>query len=394
LANEGIGVDLYEMRPAAKSGAHKTENFAELVCSNSLGNLDPSIAQGFLNNELLENGSFLIKTALECRAPGVDSLVLDKELFSKKITGLISGKSEIKIIRREVQDIDALPCIIATGPLTSKALSQKIAADFGSENFSFFDAAEPVVAAESIDFTKAFQSPRFSLRTATSCREDTGCIYCPMNSQEFDDFYNILTSAPRVELKPFEDTAAFFKSHPPIELLAVLGKDALIARTLPPLEGNARALVHLRQDDMHSGMYHISGFHSSLKWGAQQKLIHSIPGLAKAEILAYGVTHKNTFIKSPALLSETLESRTRPGLFFAGQIAGTEGYSEAIATGFLAGKNAACFIKGRPFYKPAAGSMAGALARYISFSGHRFFQPVKASWGIIPPTVSPPCCRC
>ena len=358
MANEGIPVELYEM--------NTTGNLAGLVCSAKFGVLENSEPEGFLKDELLKNGSFVAKAALECGQPDKGALLIDKNLFYKKINALVQEQSLIKVARAEAVDIEP-PSIIATGPLTSKALSLKLADFLGSGNLFLFNAIEPVIKASSINFEKTFQSENFT--------------ECPINESEFERLYDILINGRRIALKPFEETSRFFESCPPVEKAATLGKGSFIDMRLQPERGSY-ATARLRQNALCPQMFHLAGFQSNLRWGTQEKLIRSIPGLENAKILIYGMTHKNTFINSPAILSENLESRNIPGLFFAGQLSGTEGYIEAVATGLLAGKNAACFVKGKP-YQTEGLDMTGAIARYISYPGHKSFQPIKAIWELM-----------
>ena len=384
LAKQGIDVDLYEMRPLKTTGAHKTDYPAEFVCSNSLGSLDPTNASGLLKKELQMLGSFLIKEALNVSVPAGNALAIDREAFSLNIKRLLEDNEKIKIIREEVTQIpENVPVIIASGPLTSEPLAENIKDFAGEEHLHFFDAIAPIIEKDSINFDIAFYASRYD-------KGEASYINCPMNKEQYENFYNILINAPKIELKEFEKNAKFFESCLPVEVLASRGVDTLRYGPLKPVglidkrtgEKNY-AVVQLRQDNLSATMYNLVGFQTNLKWGAQKELVHSIPGLENANILRYGVMHRNTFINSPKLLNATLQCRKRNDLFFAGQITGTEGYTESIATGMLAGINMAKFLKGEHLIELSGFSMLGALTRYISSEEHKNFQPVNSNWGIV-----------
>ncbi len=384
LAKEGIEVDLYEMRPEKETGAHKTAKMAEFVCSNSLGSLDTTSASGLLKAELQILDSFLIKTAIENQVPAGAALAIDREGFSEKITKMIEENPKINIIRKEITKIpENEPVIIASGPLTSPELSEKIKEFTGEHHLYFFDAIAPIVEKDSIDFDKAFYLNRYE-------KGDDDYINCPMNKEEYEKFYQILTTSEKIELKEFEKDAKFFESCLPIEVIASRGVDTLRFGPMKPVglvdkRTNVEnyAVVQLRQDDKAATLYNLVGFQTNLKWKDQKELIHSIPGLENATIVKYGVMHRNTFINSPKTLNSTLQSRKNPNVFFAGQITGTEGYTESIATGLLAGKNIANHILKKPLLNLPQETMLGALVNYISFEGHKSFQPINSNWGII-----------
>lgn len=381
-ANAGIQVDLFEMRPHTMTGAHKTANAAELVCSNSLGSYDETVASGLLKAELLKLNSYLIKTAYECKVPAGAALAVDREGFSQKIQELLEKHPNINLKKEK---IDKIPenevVIIASGPLTSAELAQNILDFTGENQLKFFDAIAPIVEKSSINFDIAFYQNRYG-------KGSDDYINCPMNKEQYENFYEILINAPKIELKNFEKK--FFESCLPVEVLASRGKDTLRFGPMKPvglvdIRTNIEnyAVVQLRQDDKAGDLYNLVGFQTNLKWGAQKELIHSIPGLENANIVRYGVMHANTFINSPKILKSTLNMRKRPNIFFAGQITGTEGYTEAIATGLLAGLNAVRFVKNEKLIELPETTMLGALSHYISFEGQEHFQPVNSNWGII-----------
>lgn len=385
LAKKGIKVNLYEMRPVKMTGAHTSEKFAEFVCSNSLGSFDITNASGLLKKEMELLGGELIKIAYECQVPAGGALAIDRELFSAKVTEKIDQNENIKIIREEVTQIPDGSTVIASGPLTSDAFADSIKEFTQSEHLHFFDAIAPIVEKDSINFDVAFYANRYNKGDATY-------INCPMNKEQYEKFYNILINAPKIELKEFEWDAKFFESCLPIEVLALRGVDTLRYGPMKPVglvddrtgEENY-AVVQLRQDNSAKTLYNLVGFQTNLKWPSQKELLQSIPGLENVNIVRYGVMHRNTFINSPKILNATLQTRTRPDLFFAGQITGTEGYTESIATGLLAGINMARYLKGENLISLSTEIMLGALCSYISDSAHDKFQPINSNWGIIAP---------
>ena len=377
------------MRPKKSTGAHKTEKFAEFVCSNSLGASDCSNASGLLKKEMELLGGELIKIARECAVPAGNALAIDRELFSQTVTNKIKNNENIRVINEEVQKIPDGFTIMASGPLTSESLANSIKEFTQSEHLHFFDAIAPIVEKDSIDFDKAFYASRYD-------KGEASYINCPMNKDEYDKFYNILINAPKIELKEFEKNAKFFESCLPIEVLASRGVDTLRFGPMKPVglidkrtgEKNY-AVVQLRQDNSAKTLYNLVGFQTNLKWGAQKELLQSIPGLENVNIVRYGVMHRNTFINSPKILNPTLQSRIRKDLFFAGQLTGTEGYTESIATGMLAGINMAKLIEGDDLLILPKETMLGALTQYISDENHDKFQPINSNWGIVTPIELP-----
>ena len=371
------------MRPKNTTGAHTSEDCAEFVCSNSLGSFDITNASGLLKKEMeLLNGE-LIRIAYETQVPAGGALAIDRTGFSKRVTEKILNDTNIELIRDEIAEIPNTPSIIASGPLTSSALADKIKEFTENEHLHFFDAIAPIVDAESIDMTKAFWLNRYN-------KGEASYINCPMNKQEYENFYNILINAPKIELKEFEKGAKFFESCLPIEVLASRGVDTLRFGPMKPIglvdprtnEENY-AVVQLRQDNSAKTLFNLVGFQTNLKWGAQKELLHSIPGLENANIVRYGVMHRNTFINSPAVLNASLQTRKRKDLFFAGQITGTEGYTESIASGLLAGINMVRYLNGEDLLILPKTTMLGALTQYITDPAHDKFQPINSNWGIV-----------
>lgn len=389
LADKGIKVDLIEMRPNKTTGAHKTGYCAEFVCSNSLGAVDITSASGLLKEEMKLLGSTLIKEAFLNSVPSGCSLSIDRFGFSKKITDIIKNHPNINFIEDEIVELpDNGINIVATGPLTSKNLADDIIKKTGSNNFSFYDAVAPIVKKSSINFDKAFYASRWD-------KGEADFINCPMTKEEYENFYEILTTAETIELKNFE--AKFFEGCMPVEVMAKRGIDTLRFGPMKPVglfdkriptqfkKQQFYAVVQLRQDDKEAELYNLVGFQTNLKWGEQKKMIQSIPGLENAEIVRYGVMHANCFINSPKLLSKTLQAKFNPNLFFAGQITGVEGYNESIATGLFAAINVYRLIKNEPLIELDNKTMLGALIDYITFVGHKNLQPVNSNWGIVAP---------
>ncbi len=387
LAKKGVEVNLYEARPKVPTGAHVSSDFAELVCSNSLGSHDPENASGLLKHEALLMGSALFKIALENKVPSGGSLSVDRVKFHQDVTELIKSFPNINIINEEYKEIDLnTPTIIASGPLTSKTLSDNIKKLFGEDNFSFYDAIAPIVKKDSIDFSSAFYASRWD-------KGDADYINCPLNKEEYENFYNILINAERIESKSFE--AKFFESCLPIEVLASRGIDTLRFGPMKPVglfdkriptefkRNQFYAVIQLRQDNKIANLYNLVGFQTNLKWGEQKRLLQSVPALKNCEIVRYGVMHANTFINSPKILNKTLQSKKYPNLFFAGQLTGVEGYSESITTGLFAAINILKYLNSQELIELSDKSMLGALLGYITCPEHKNFQPINSNWGII-----------
>lgn len=383
LAKRGIDVELYEMRPKKSTGAHVGSDFAEFVCSNSLGSSDVTNASGLLKKEMETLGGELIKIAYECSVPAGNALAIDRTLFSSKVTEKIKQNEHITIINDEVEEIPEGNVIVASGPLTSDKLSESIKSFTKEEHLHFFDAIAPIIEKDSINFDVAFYASRYD-------KGEASYINCPMNKEQYEKFYNYLINAPKIELKEFEKKAKFFESCLPVEVLASRGVDTLRFGPMKPVglvdkrtgEENY-AVVQLRQDNSAKTLYNIVGFQTNLKWGAQKELVSLIPGLENANIMRYGVMHRNTFINSPELLNPSLQTRARKDLFFAGQITGTEGYTESIASGLLAGINMARYINGEELLVLPTETMLGALTNYITSPVQKHFQPINSNWAIV-----------
>ena len=384
LAKQNIDIDLYEMRPVKTTGAHKTDKYAEFVCSNSLGSSDVTNASGLLKKEMQILGGELINIAFDNAVPAGNALAIDREGFSEKVTELIENNPHINVIKEEITEIPQdKNVIIASGPLTSDDLANSIKEFTKNEHLHFFDAIAPIIEKDSINFDKAFYASRYN-------KGEASYINCPMNKDEYEKFYNFLINAPKIELKEFEKNAKFFESCLPVEVLASRGVDTLRFGPMKPVglvddrtgEKNY-AVVQLRQDNSAKTLYNIVGFQTNLKWPAQKELIKLIPGLENANIMRYGVMHRNTFINSPQVLNPTLQTRNRENLFFAGQITGTEGYTESIASGLLAGLNMAKYIKGEELLTLPTETMLGALMNYITNPEQTKFQPINSNWAIV-----------
>ncbi len=389
LAKRGFKVNLYEMRPHTQTGAHTTEDCAEFVCSNSLGSYDLTNGSGLLKHEMEILGGELIEIAKECAVPAGNALAIDRHKFSQTVTKKIEQNPNINLIREEITEIPNTPTIIASGPLTSDKFAQSIKEFTNSEYLHFFDAIAPIVECDSINFDIAFWASRYD-------KGEASYINCPMNKEQYEKFYNILINAPRIEQHDFEKGAKFFESCLPIEVLASRGEDTLRFGPMKPVglidkrtnEKNY-AVVQLRQDNSAKTLYNLVGFQTNLKWGSQKELLQSIPGLENCNIVRYGVMHRNTFINSPKLLHPTLQTRKRQDLFFAGQITGTEGYTESIASGLLAGINMAKFLNNEQLLELPNETMLGALTHYITNPENDNFQPINSNWGIVPPVELP-----
>ncbi len=386
LANRGFKVDLYEMRPHKLTPAHRTGFLAELVCSNSLGADPIDKPLGLLKEELRRLGSLIISCADKTRVPAGGSLAVSRDDFARLVTERIESHPNIRLIREEVTEIPSGPVIIATGPLTSEALAQRIRELIGEEYLYFYDAIAPIVTYESIDMTKAFRASRYG-------RGGEDYINCPMTQEEYYRFVDALLQAETIELRDFEkEDPKFFEACLPIEVIARRGREALAFGPLRPVGlidprtgKQPYAVVQLRQDDAAGSLYNLVGFQTNLKWGEQERVFRLIPGLEKAEFVRFGQMHRNTFINSPKLLLPTLQFRRRLDLFFAGQITGSEGYVGSTATGLIAGLNMACFLRGEePLILPPT-TMIGALCHYITNPAIKEFQPMKANFGLLPP---------
>ena len=394
-AKQGLRVKLYEMRPSIQTGAHQTQDLAELVCSNSLGSNLPDRASGLLKNEVRLLGSMLLECAESVALPAGGALAVDRELFARLVTERIENDPNIEIVREEVKVIPDSLCIIASGPLTSSALSRSIASLSSEEHLFFFDAIAPVIHADSINMGIAFRASRYG----TGEQDEGDYINCPLTKEEYYSFVEALLNAERIELRSFEEAiksgvkaGQFFEGCLPIEIIAERGLDSLAFGPMRPVGlrdprtgKRPYAVVQLRQDNLAGSLYNLVGFQTNLKYPEQKRVLRLIPGLENADFMRYGQMHRNTFIASPKLLRPTLQDIQRDDLFFAGQITGVEGYMGNIATGLLAGINAVrVYRKEEPIILPQT-TMLGALCHYITHSDLKDFQPMKANFGILPP---------
>ncbi|KKI92592.1 tRNA (uracil-5-)-methyltransferase [Bacillus sp. SA1-12] len=381
LAKRGIQVRLYEMRPVKQTPAHHTDKFAELVCSNSLRANTLTNAVGVLKEEMRILDSVIIKAADECAVPAGGALAVDRHEFAGKVTELVKGHPNVTVINEEVGEIPSGPTIIATGPLTSKNLSEQLKTLTGEEYLYFYDAAAPIIEKDSINMDKVYLKSRYD-------KGEAAYLNCPMTEEEFDRFYEALISAETVPLKEFEKEI-FFEGCMPIEVMAQRGRKTMLFGPLKPvgLEDpktgkRPYAVVQLRQDDAAGTLYNIVGFQTHLKWGPQKEVLSLIPGLENAEIVRYGVMHRNTFINSPRLLKATYQYKDREDLFFAGQMTGVEGYVESAASGLVAGLNAAHLLLGKDLIEFPNETAIGSMAKYITTANPDNFQPMNANFGI------------
>ncbi len=387
IAKRGINVTLYEMKPKKYSPAHHYEGFAELVCSNSLRSNMTSNAVGVLKEEMRLLGSLVIEAAYASEVSAGSALAVDRELFSNYITKKIEDCPNITVVREEVTEIPEGICVIATGPLTSDGLSDKIGQLVGEDYLHFYDAAAPIVSYDSIDMNKAFYASRYD-------KGEAAYINCPFTEEEYNTFYEALINAEEAELKDIDKAEGLkvFEGCMPVEVMAKRGKDTLlfgpmkpVGITLPGTDKEAYAIVQLRSENAQKSMYNIVGFQTHLKFPEQKRVFGLIPGLENAEFLRYGVMHRNTFMNSPKLLDSSFMLKSRAGLFFAGQMTGVEGYVESAASGIIAGINAARFANLEEPAVPNTETVIGALSNYISNESVTNFQPMNANFGLVAP---------
>lgn len=401
-AERGLRVRLVEMRPARTTGAHRTDRLAELVCSNSLGSALPDRAPGILMAELRRMNSLLLRCATDCAVAAGGALAVDRERFAAAVTGTVQGHPRIEIVREEAVRIPGGPVVLASGPLTSPALAAALAELTGEQHLFFFDAIAPVVEGDSVDRAVAFQASRYDRGTT----EEGDYLNCPFTRGEYEAFIDALLAAGRIPLKDFEQEidggvraggAAFFEGCLPIEVLASRGRDALAFGPMRPVGlrdprtgHRPHAVLQLRREDAAGERYNLVGFQTNLRHGEQDRVFRLIPGLARAVFARHGEMHRNTFVNAPRVLHPTLQTRARPDLLLAGQLAGIEGYLGNIATGLVAGLNAANLVQGAaPRIWPPE-TMTGALLHAIANGDPAHFQPVKANLGILPPLDAPP----
>jgi methylenetetrahydrofolate--tRNA-(uracil-5-)-methyltransferase len=384
LAKRGVGVDLYEMRPVVKTPVHQTSDFAELVCSNSLRGNALDQGAGLLKEEMRRMDSLILRVADAVKVPAGSALAVDRGLFAQKVTEAVTALPGVTIHRREVPTIPEDPVtIVATGPLTSDALAAEIARFVGEDHLHFYDAVSPVIDAETIDFDKAFKASRYG-------KGGDDYVNCPLTEEEYRAFYAALTAAECATVKDFEKEF-FFEGCLPVEVIASRGAETLLFGPMKPVglvdpKTGRRpfGVVQLRQDNLAASHYSLVGFQTQLKWGEQKRIFQMIPGLENAEFVRYGMIHRNTYVNAPKTLEPTFETRKRPGLFFAGQMSGVEGYVESAASGILAGIGAAFRARGlEPIAFPEDTAL-GALGRYIARSDPQHYQPTNIAFGLLP----------
>jgi len=384
LARAGLDVTLYEMRPAHATPAHKTDRLAELVCSNSLKSDEPDTAPWLLKEELRRAGSLLLAIAHRVAVPGGTALAVDRELFAASITEAITANPRISVRREEVRVIpDDAIVILASGPLTAHALAQDLTRLTGSDHLYFYDAISPIVAAETIDYAKVFRAARYG-------KGGEDYLNCPLTRADYDRFYAALLAAEEVPRRDFEETR-YFEACLPIEELARRGRDTLrfgpmkpVGLTDPRTGRRPYAVVQLRPENQRAASYNLVGFQNHLKFTTQKRLLQMIPGLERAEFLRYGQVHRNTYINAPALLTPSLQLRAHPNVFVAGQLCGTEGYIEAIATGFMAGTHAARLAQGEAAVLLPRETALGSLVHYITESDPHDYRPANIAFDLLP----------
>ena len=408
-ASRGVPVTLHEMRPAKPTAVHKTDGLAELVCSNSFRGDKLDNAVGLLKEEMRQLGSLVMRAATASRVPAGAALAVDRERFSAMVTADIAGHPLITVVRDEVSEIpessEREPVIVATGPLTSDALSADIARLVGGDHLYFYDAISPIVLAESIDRSKVFRQSRWNRslgpaagdvsegvpRRCGEAAEAGDYLNCPFTREEYERFYDALVHAESATVHDF-DKARFFEGCLPIEVMAHRGVDTLrygpmkpVGLTDPRTGREAYAVAQLRQDNLAGDHFSLVGFQTQIKWGDQARVLRMIPGLEQAEFARFGMVHRNTYVNGPLVLAETWQVRARPSLFFAGQMSGVEGYVESAASGLLAGINAAALVQGQPTSAPPRTTAIGALAFYASHADPAHYEPSNITFGIMEP---------
>lgn len=381
LVKRKIPVRLVEMRPKTSSPAHHSENFAELVCSNSLRSDSLNNAVGILKEEMRHLDSIIMESADATRVPAGSALAVDRQAFSRRITEQLKQHPLIEVIQEEVTQIPDGPCIIASGPLTSDALSKAIQEYTHADYFHFYDAAAPIIEKDSIDFSKAYIKSRYD-------KGEAAYINCAMSREEFDAFYEELIHAETAQLHEFEDET-YFEGCMPFEEMARRGRQTLLFGPMKPVglerpDGTTPyAVVQLRQDNAVASLYNIVGFQTHLKWGEQKRLLSMIPGLENVSIVRYGVMHRNSYLCAPKVLRPTYQHVQRDDLFFAGQLCGVEGYVESAASGLLAGMNMANLVREKAVVELPDTCVIGSMAHYITHASERYFQPMNANFGIM-----------
>ena len=405
-AEAGADVTIHEMRPVRPTAVHQTDALAELVCSNSFRADKIDNAVGLIKEEMRRLGSIVMRCADAARVPAGAALAVDRHVFSKAVTDAMLSHPRVRVSREEVTAVPGpawSPAIIATGPLTSDALSRSIQQMIGEEHLSFYDAISPIVLAESIDMSKVFRASRWGRNVWSAVPGDVldpsdegDYLNCPMTKDEYDAFYAALISAESATVHDFDKTK-FFEGCLPIEVMAHRGEGTLRFGPMKPVGlKNPRtgalpyAVVQLRQDTLAGDHFSLVGFQTQIKWGDQARVLRMIPGLENAEFVRFGMVHRNTYICGPKVLLPTWQTRRRPDLFFAGQVSGVEGYVESAASGLVAGRNAASLVRGEAPQAPPRTTAIGALAYYVSHADPTHYQPTNITHGIMPPLDRPP----
>jgi len=383
-ANEGVYVRLYEMRPVRNTPAHHSGKLAELVCSNSLRSADPHNAVGLLKEEMRLAGSLVIEAAEATKVPAGSALAVDRELFADYITGRIEAHDNIEVVREEVTAVPEGPVVLATGPLTSQAMTDEIARLTGAEHLHFYDAIAPIIEADSIDMDVAFMASRYG-------KGGADYINCPMGEREYNEFIDAVIEADKVPVRDFESVRCF-EGCMPVEEIVSRGRDTLrhgpmkpMGITDPRTGEMPYAVVQLRTENEERSAYNMVGFQTRLKHPEQKKVFRMIPGLENAEFMRFGSLHRNTFINAPVFMDEYLQFRSRPGLFIAGQLSGVEGYVESAAMGMLAGINAARYVRGEGLVTPPRTTAHGALVAHLTETEPKRFQPSNVIFSLFPP---------
>lgn len=384
IASQGVPVVLYEMRPVKKTPAHISDQFAELVCSNSLRANGLTNAVGVLKEEMRILNSLILRAADKHAVPAGGALAVDRDGFSGEVTSMLRNHPLIEVRNEELESLPEGIVVVATGPLTSPALSKHLQELTGEEYLYFYDAAAPIVEKESIDMSKVYLASRYD-------KGEAAYLNCPMTEEEFTTFYEALISAETAPMKEFEKEI-YFEGCMPIEVMVKRGRQTVLFGPMKPVglinphTGELPyAVVQLRQDNAAGTLYNLVGFQTHLKWGEQKRVFSLIPGLENAEFVRYGVMHRNTFINSPRLLRPTYQFRDRDSLFFAGQMTGVEGYVESAASGLLAGINAARYAKGEELVVLPPDTALGSMAQYITTADFKHFQPMNANFGLFAP---------
>ncbi|HLQ87089.1 FADH(2)-oxidizing methylenetetrahydrofolate--tRNA-(uracil(54)-C(5))-methyltransferase TrmFO [Enterococcus cecorum] len=383
IANAGVAVHLYEMRPTKKTPAHHTNQFAELVCSNSLRGNSLQNAVGVLKEEMRRMNSVIIHSADETSVPAGGALAVDRNTFSATVTEKLRNHPLITVYEEELTAFPEGITVVATGPLTSEGLAKTIKEFNGSDGFYFYDAAAPIIEKSSINFDKVYLKSRYD-------KGEAAYLNCPMTKEEFESFHKELVNAEVAPLKEFEKEK-YFEGCMPIEVMAARGEKTMLFGPMKPvgLEDpktgkRPYAVIQLRQDNAAASLYNIVGFQTHLKWGEQKRVFQMIPGLENAEFVRYGVMHRNSFMNSPELLEPTYQSRKDSRIFFAGQMTGVEGYVESAASGLIAGINAARLAKGEELVVFPRETAMGSMAYYITHAEGKHFQPMNANFGLFP----------